>query len=326
MKSFVTAQLTEQALQTLSAHLSLTFGGWGYEGVKLTPQQLVDRAGDSEILIIGYEDIDEYVLQHLPQLKYIACTRGGIENIDVDLVKQYGVLLSNTPGRNASAVADFTVGLMISVARFIPQTYRYIWDRRWDDVPWDTAGNTPYKRFAGIELEGKKLGLIGYGAIGKKVSKRALGFDMEILVYDPYLTPDDVAGTATLVDLDTLLSQSDFVSLHCKLTNATKGIMNNVNISKMKKSAYLINSARGGLVNEEDLYQCLKDGTIAGAALDVLIEEPMNRNHPFLELGNLIVTPHTGGASHDILNHQSSMIVNDVLHFIDGKRPIHAVK
>jgi D-3-phosphoglycerate dehydrogenase len=326
MKAFVTAQLTEDGLKTISEHLSLTFGGWGYEGVKLTPEQLVERAKDCEVLIIGYEDIDEYVLKNLPQLKYIACTRGGIENIDVNLVKQYGVVLSNTPGRNASAVADFTIGLMISISRFIPQTYRLIWDRRWDEVPWDIAGNTPYKRFSGIELEGKKLGLIGFGAIGRKVSKRASGFDMEILVYDPYLKAEDVTGVAKLVDLDTLLSQADFVSLHCKLTKDTTGIMNKVNISKMKKSAYLINTARGGLVNEEDLYHSLKERNIAGAALDVLTEEPMNRNHPFLELSNLIVTPHTGGASNDILLHQTSMIVKDVLHFIEGKRPVHAVK
>lgn len=248
-----------------------------------------------------------------------------MENIDVALVKKYGVMLSNTPGRNASAVADLTIGLMLSVARFIPQTYRYIWERRWEDVPWDTAGNTPYKRFAGLELEGKKLGLIGFGAIGRKVAKRALGFDMDVWVYDPYLTPEDVAGAAKLVDLPTLLAQVDFVSLHCKLTKDTKGLMNKETLGAMKSSAYLVNTARGALVNEEDLYHCLKEQNIAGAGLDVLIEEPMNRNHPFLELSNVIVTPHIGGASHDILHHQSSMIMQDIVHFIDGKRPVHAV-
>ncbi|GAB7056171.1 MULTISPECIES: NAD(P)-dependent oxidoreductase [unclassified Paenibacillus] len=325
MNAFVTAQLTEDVIDRLSGLLTLTFGGWGYEGVKLTPKQLVERAQSCEILIIGYEDIDEYVLKNLPQLRYIACTRGGMENIDVALVKKYGVMLSNTPGRNASAVADLTIGLMLSVARFIPQTYRYIWERRWEDVPWDTAGNTPYKRFAGLELEGKKLGLIGFGAIGRKVAKRALGFDMDVWVYDPYLTPEDVAGAAKLVDLPTLLAQVDFVSLHCKLTKDTKGLMNKETLGAMKSSAYLVNTARGALVNEEDLYHCLKEQNIAGAGLDVLIEEPMNRNHPFLELSNVIVTPHIGGASHDILHHQSSMIMQDIVHFIDGKRPVHAV-
>ncbi|MGG1598547.1 NAD(P)-dependent oxidoreductase [Paenibacillus naphthalenovorans] len=325
MNAFVTAQLTDDVIDRLSGLLTLTFGGWGYEGVKLTPKQLVERAQSCEILIIGYEDIDEYVLKNLPQLRYIACTRGGMENIDVALVKKYGVMLSNTPGRNASAVADLTIGLMLSVARFIPQTYRYIWERRWEDVPWDTAGNTPYKRFAGLELEGKKLGLIGFGAIGRKVAKRALGFDMDVWVYDPYLTPEDVAGAAKLVDLPTLLAQADFVSLHCKLTKDTKGLMNKETLGAMKSSAYLVNTARGALVNEEDLYHCLKEQNIAGAGLDVLIEEPMNRNHPFLELSNVIVTPHIGGASHDILHHQSSMIMQDIVHFIDGKRPVHAV-
>lgn len=325
MKALVTAQLTEKGIQLLSQHLSLSFGGWGYEGIKLTPEQLVERAQGYEILIIGYEDINEYVLQNLPNLKYIACTRGGIENIDVEMVKRYGVVLSNTPGRNASAVADLTLGLMISVSRFIPQTYRLIMDRRWDEVPWDIAGNTPFKRFAGWELEGKTLGLIGYGAIGKKVAKRALGFDMNIVVYDPYLSQQHVEGVAKLVDLDSLLAQSDFVSLHCKLSQQTHGLINKQALSKMKESSYLINTARGGLVVEEDLFVSLKEKKIAGAALDALIEEPMQQNHPFLELTNLIVTPHIGGASHDILNHQTAMILEDVLYFLDGKRPIHAI-
>jgi len=325
MRAFVTAELNKNGIELLSQHMTLTFGGWGYEGVKLTPEQLVKRAQGYEILIIGYEEINEYVLENLPDLKYIACTRGGIENIDVNMVKRYGVMLSNTPGRNASAVADLTIGLMISVSRFIPQTYRFIMDRRWDDVSWDIAGNTPYKRFSGIELEGKTLGLIGFGAIGNKVAKRALGFDMDILVYDPNIKSEALAGKAKLVDLDSLLSQSDFVSLHCKLTDQTRGMINKDTLNKMKKGSYLINTARGYLVNEDDLYEALKEKRIAGAALDVLIEEPINPNHPFLELQNLVITPHIGGASYDIKNHQTSMIVQDVLNFINGRRPVNVI-
>jgi len=325
MKAFVTAQLTELGIKALSQSLSLEFGGWGYEGVKLTPKQLVERAKDCEILIIGYEDITEDVLKELPQLQYIACTRGGIENIDVELVKRYNLTLSNTPGRNASAVADLTIGLMIGISRFIPQTYRYIMEQRWAEVPWDIAGNTPYKRFAGPELEQKTLGLIGYGAIGRKVAKRAKGFDMNVMVYDPFLKEADKENIVVASGLEEVLTASDFISLHCKLTSETHNIIRKETLNKMRTGAYLINTARGGLVNEKDLYQALVDKKIVGAALDVLVEEPMDPNHPFLQLDNIILTPHIGGASQDILYHQTEMVVKDVLHFIQGKRPIHAL-
>lgn len=327
MKAFVTAQLTEQGIQLLKEKLDLSFGGWGYTGVKLSPEELVDESKECELLIIGYEDIDEYVLQNLPHLKYIACTRGGIENIDVEAVKRYGVTLSNTPGRNASGVADLTIGLMLAISRHIPQTYRFIMEKRWDEVPWDIAGNTPYKRFSGIELEGKTLGLIGYGAIAQKVAKRAAyGFDMNIIAYDPYFSGDvHDKRLSRLVDLDTLLSESDFISLHCVLTENTKGMINQSTINKMKETSYLINTARGHLVDENDLYKALKEKQIAGAALDVLREEPMNRRHPFLELSNIIITPHIGGASDDIIRHQTNMIVNDVLNYVNGEKLVHVI-
>jgi D-3-phosphoglycerate dehydrogenase len=325
LKAFVTAQLTAEGIQRLSQRLSLTFGGWGYEGVKLTPAQLAESARECEILIVGYEDINEHVLKNLPQLRYIACARGGIENVDVEMVKAYGVTLSNAPGRNASAVAELTIGLMISIARFIPQTHRLIMERRWEEVPWDIAGNTPSKRFAGVDLEGKTLGIIGFGAIGRKVARRASGFDMDLKVYDPFAGLGEFEGVAESVDLDTLFTRSDFISLHCKLTNETRDIIDKRNLVKMKENAYLINTARGDLVNEEDLFEALKRGEIAGAALDVLVEEPIDRNHPFLGLDNLIITPHIGGASHDILYSQTDIIVQDVLDYLDGKRPVHAV-
>jgi D-3-phosphoglycerate dehydrogenase / 2-oxoglutarate reductase len=325
MKAFVTAQLTEHGLQVLAESLTLEFGGWGYEGVKLTPFQLVERAQDCEILIIGYEDIDAYVLKNLPRLKFIACTRGGIENIDVHLVRQAGVTLTNTPGRNASAVADLTLGLMLAATRKIALTHRLIMEQRWEEVPWDISGNTPYKRFAGSELEGKTLGLIGFGAIGQKVAKRAQGFDMQVLSYDPYIDPLKKPPEVEFTTLDQLFQQSDFISLHCKLTKDTREIINRHSLSKMKSTAYLVNTARGDLVNEEDLYLALKEKSLAGAALDVLVEEPMNPMHAFLSLNNIIITPHIGGASNDIISHQTRMIVEDVLHFLEGKQPVHVV-
>lgn len=319
MKTFVTAQLTKEGIGILSKHLTLSFGGWGYEGVKLSPEQLVERAKDCEILIIGYEDINEYVLKNLPQLKFIACTRGGVENIDIEVVKKYGVILTNTPGRNATAVADLTLGLMLSIVRHISQTHRFIMEKRWDKVSWDIAGNTPYKRFSGIELEGKTLGLIGYGAIGKKVEKRALGFGMNVIVYDPYLIPNELNSNVQMVDLDTLLKESVIVSLHCKLTKETKELINKKVFEKMSENSYLINTARGGLVHEGDLYQVLKEKRIAGAALDAIRDEPINNDHPFFELDNILITPHIGGASNDIISHQTNMVVEDVLRYINKK-------
>lgn len=322
MKIFVTAQLEDDVLDYLKSCGEVKLSGWGHTGHVLTPEELVEQAQDCEMMVICYEPVNEYVFSHLPKLKFISCTRGGMENFSKEEVCAHSeVIVCNAPGRNANAVADMTIGLMLDIARNISLSNHYIRNKDWDHVKWFKAGKLGKKMFMGYELEGKTLGLIGLGQVGWRVAKRALGFEMKILVYDPYskIQMDGIE----YVELDRLLKESDFVSLHCKPTEETEGMINAEALAKMKPTAYLINSARGVLVNEKDLYEALKNGKIAGAALDTIAQEPISEDHPFLELDNIVITPHIGGASYDIQAQQSKIVFEDIKAYVEGRRPPH---
>lgn len=323
MRAFVSAQLTPEGLVQLEQYADLQLGGWGYTGKKLSPEELVHAAADCDIMIICYEEINDYVLDHLPKLKFIACSRGGIENIDLDAVRRHKMLVSSAPGRNANAVAELTIGLMICSLRHIPKTHHYIMSGQWDKVPWDIAGNTSFKTFDGYELCGKTVGLVGYGAIARRVSELLSGFHVRILAYDPYVTnwPSSVAP----VGWEELLTSSDIVSLHCKVSDSTRGMINEWALQHMKPTSVLINTARGVLVDEDALYRALSNHQIACAALDAQIHEPMPHDSNFLKLDNIILTPHIGGASRDIIAQQTKIIMEDVVSYFETGQPIHIV-
>lgn len=324
MKAFVSAQLTEEGKKALAGYVDeIQYGGWGATGKKLTPEELVAEAADCEILVICYEEINDYVLDHLPKLKFIACSRGGVENVDKDAVHRHKVPVSFSPGRNANAVAELAVGLMLCALRHIPKTYHYIASRQWDRVPWDIAGNTSFKTFDGYELTGRTVGFLGYGAIARRVHKLLSGFEIQAIAYDPYVKewPEGVRS----VGWEELFSTADIVSIHCKLTEDTRGIVDAAALGRMKPTGVLINTARGALVNEDDLYEALLAKRPACAALDVQVHEPMERDSKLLTLDNLILTPHIGGASRDIIAQQTKILLEDIDAFFKTGRPVHAV-
>ena len=324
MKAFVSAQLTQEGLDQLAQYAQIKLGGWGHTGKKLTPEELVKAASDCEIMVICYEEINDYVLDHLPNLKLIACSRGGVENIDRQAVRRHSVWVTSAPGRNANAVAELTVGLMISALRHIPKTHHYIMSQQWDKVPWDIAGNTSFKTFDGYELCGKTIGLVGYGAIARRVAKLLSGFDVKLIAYDPFLTqwPEGV----TSVDWEKLFSTADVVSLHCKLSDTTRGMVNRAALQHMKPTSIFINTARGALVDEYALYEALAGGQIACAALDAQVHEPMFHDSKFLTLDNIILTPHIGGASRDIIAQQTRIVMEDVTAYFETGKPIHVIQ
>lgn len=325
MTIFISAKLTEDALHLLRARAELKFGGWGYTGKKLAPEELVAQANGCEILIICYEEINAYVLDNLPETRLIACARGGAENVDLEAVRLHpSIFVTNAPGRNANAVAEYTMGLILSAARHIPQTHRSIMNRDWQRVPWDVNGDTAKKTFEGFELEGKTLGLIGFGSIGRIVARLSCAFGMHVLVYDPYVKQSDDAKIE-FVSLDTLLCKADVISLHTKVTEETRGMINHNVLRRMKPNAIFVNTARGALVNEQDLYEALRDNVIACAALDVQANEPMEKESPLLALSNIILTPHIGGASSDILYQQTKIVMEDVWGYLEEGRPVHVI-
>lgn len=324
MKAFVSAQMTQEGLDQLSKYAEIKFGGWGHTGKKLTPEELVREAADCDIMVICYEEINDYVLDHLPNLKFIACSRGGVENVDKDAVRRHNVWVTSSPGRNANAVAELTVALMLCALRHIPKTHNYIMSGQWEKVPWDIAGNTSFKTFDGYELCGKTVGMIGYGAIGRKVAKMLSGFDVKLIAYDPFLKewPEEVEK----VGWEELFTTADIISLHCKLTEETKGIVNAEALGMMKPNAVFINTARGALVDEEALYRALAERKIACAALDAQIHEPMPHDSKFLSLDNIILTPHIGGASRDIIAQQTKILMEDVTAYFETGKPVHVIR
>ncbi|RLB81645.1 MAG: phosphoglycerate dehydrogenase [Deltaproteobacteria bacterium] len=226
------------------------------------------------------------MLESAVRLKVIGRAGTGVDNIDIQSASARGILVMNTPGANAMAAAEHTLALMLALARHIPQATQSMREGRWEK-----------KRFIGTELHQQTLGIIGLGRIGSIVADRAIGMHMEVLAHDPYITPE-AAGIQGVqwVGLDELFARSHFITLHTPLTQETKHIINRSTLAKMQPGTCIINCARGGLVDEEALYEALKSGHIAGAALDVFSSEPPTQN-PLLSLKNVIFTPHLGGSN-----------------------------
>jgi D-3-phosphoglycerate dehydrogenase len=323
MLAFITADFVQEGLDILSPYLEIKTGGWGFTGQQLTAQELIEQMRDAEVLIVTYEPVTAAVLAAKPNLKLIGATRGGLRaNIDVDAATTRGIPVIYAPGRNADAVADLTFGLMLAECRRISYTSHLV--RLGKEGGWDAEGKTPVKRFKGPELGGRTVGLVGFGEVGKRVARRASGFDMRLLVYDPFVEPEVIEEAGgRMVGLETLLRESDFVTLHAAVTPQTRGLINRERLVLMKPTSYLINTARGALIDEDALIEALRDRRIAGAALDVLGEEPMRLDHPLRRLDNVTITPHIGGASDDIRTRHSRMIAEDVVRFLRGEPPLH---
>ena len=269
-------------------------------------------------------------------MKFLGVAKGTPATVDYAAVERAGIQMSYTPGRNRVAVAEFNLGLMIAAARHITQGATGL--SRGDhtgpavpdiyDVP-DVKNVTfgpldekhPFSDYGiGFELYGKTLGIAGYGAIGREVAVRALAFGMEVLAYDPYLSKEQLeADGAKAADLDTMLSQSDMVSIHLPVLPSTKNIVNKDWFSKMKPTAIVINTARAAVIDQRDLVEALESKTIGGAAIDVYWQEPVPANHPLLKMRNVICTPHLAGLTTDVDSWSGTMMGQEILAYANGQ-------
>lgn len=252
------------------------------------------------------------------RLKIVARTGVGFDSsrIDVDAAREHKVWVTNMPGSNAVAVAELAFGQMIALARHTMEANRAVKDNRWSD----------YLRFLGVELAGKTLGIVGMGNIGTRVALRARAFEMSLLVCDPYIPASHVTSLGgRWVGLDELFTEADFVTLHCPLNRETHHMVDARQLSRMKRSAYLVNLARGGVVDEQALYECLADKRIAGAAIDVLETEPPREDHPLIRLDNVIFSPHIGGSAREATGRGERGAAEEVVRVLEGKRPRNPV-
>ncbi len=253
------------------------------------------------------------------QLKVISQMSVGYDNIDVKAAQARGIPIGNTPGVLTDATADLAFALLLAAARQIVEGVEYIRAGKWRT--WEP------KALLGGDLSGATLGIIGLGRIGEAVARRARGFDMRILAYSPSKNPADVSKLGIeLTSLDNLLSQSDYVSLHVPLNAETRGIINAESLRKMKPSAILINTARGAIVDQQALYEAVKNGIIGGAALDVTNPEPMPSDDPLLSLPNVTVVPHIGSASQRTRDKMATMAAENLIAGVNGKPLPNQVK
>jgi D-3-phosphoglycerate dehydrogenase len=283
-----------------------------------TQEILAQEARDADAIIVrAFGSITATIMDASPRLKLIGKHGVGFDNIDIKAATERGIPVVYTPFANTDAVADHTMGLMIALAKRIAEADRALkhgasWGLRYELIGTDVAGKT--------------LGIIGLGRIGGAVAKRAGGFGMRILAYDPYAPKERaIALGAELVDLDTLLRSSDFVSIHVPLTEETRGLVGRRELSLMKRGAFLINTSRGGIVDEEALLEALSSGHLAGAALDVLEKEPPEPENPLIKMENVIVTPHMAAHTKETLRKMAVTVAEDVVRVLRGERPLYLV-
>lgn len=336
-KALVTAEVIKPILETLSDRVDFEYAGYNIDHDVMPREELKQRVRDIDILICEYDTIDEEIFDCAENLKFIVCCRGGVKTvIDLDKAMEKGVIVCNNGGRNANAVSDMTMAYILDLTRNITLTDNLIHNRvittdvkskpdEYRDTVWGLDNNSPFIRFRGQSVNHMTLGLVGFGHAGRLVAKKAQAFDMRVIVYDPYIDPESVPEDIELVKLDTLLKESDVVSLHCVVTPQTKNLFKTAEFNKMKNTAYFINTARGELVNEADLIEALNSDKIAGAAIDVTAVEPIASDCPLLDAKNLIITPHIAGSSYDVQVQGTNMVVASLTDWLNDKKPSNCV-
>lgn len=252
------------------------------------------RLSQADYLMVATYPLDQHILTSATQAKLIQKTGVGVDNIDLGKATELALPVANTPGANAPAVAELTILLILALYRKLPVLHQSLKRGKW--LMWEFRGSS-------YEMQGKTHGLIGFGQIGQETAKRSRAFGTEIIYYDKFRAPAEIEAQlhARYVALAELLQTADIVSLHIPLSPQTKGLINTEILQLMKKNAVLINVSRGGVVDEQALYHALKEGVIAGAGIDVWESEPVNADHPLLQLDNVIATPHIGAGTVDTL-------------------------
>jgi|YNPNPStandDraft_1061719.scaffolds.fasta_scaffold16375_2 phosphoglycerate dehydrogenase-like enzyme len=327
MKAFITAEFHPKGVELLEPFMEVHCEGWRSTGkIYFDGEEFAAKINEvaADVLIVEADLVHEEVLSLCP-LKIIGCCRGDPLNVLSDIATEKGIPVFYTPGRNADAVADLTLAFMLCLARNIVQISTLL---KSGTVHFESEKDIldVYNRYGGFELGGCTVGLLGLGAVGRKVAQRLKPFGPRVIVHDPYASREVLEELQLeQVSLERLVEDSDILSLHAALTDETHRIIGRSLIERMKPTSMLVNTARSFLVDEEALLEALRHRRIAGAALDVLDEEPVQEDNPFLELDNVIVTPHIGGATRDVVRHQSEMIASDIVRYLTGERPEHIV-
>ena len=275
-----------------------------------------------KVIISEYFKITSQVMDASPNLKGIVVWGVGYDHIDLEAASERGIYVANTRGSNAESVAEHVFGLILCLSRKIHRLDDFVRAGKWTTR--EESGIPP--ELVAQDLYGKTIGIIGLGAIGSRVARIAQGFNMRVLAYDPYISPETAKERgAELVSLEKLLKESDFVTLHVTLTKETRGMISTKELNLMKPTAYLINASRGPVVDEDALIKALEEKKIAGAGLDVFTEEPISLDNPLLKFDNVMVTPHCAGNSKEALEATALMVSEEVIRILNDQVPENLV-
>src|SRR5690625_4467603 len=307
----ITDPLSEAGLQPLreSAHLNVKVA------TNLTTDQLLQEIETAHALLVRSQTkVTREVIERGKQLKVIGRAGVGVDNIDLEAATERGIIVVNAPNGNINSAAEHTIAMMMSLARKIPQAYHSLKDGKWDR-----------KSFIGVELKGKTLGIIGLGRIGTEVAVRAKGQRMKVIAYDPFLTEEKAEnlgiGYATL---EGVLQKADFITVHTPLLKETRHMINKDSFDIMKDHVRIVNCARGGVIDENALYDAIVSGKVAGAAIDVFEKEPAV-GHKLLELDEVIATPHLGASTYEAQENVAIDVSEDVVNILSGGIATHPV-
>jgi len=324
-RALVTASFSPQGLARLRRHMEVVHEDWRqtrhifFDGGELAAKI---RAVGADVLIVEADFVLDAAFVETP-LRLIGSCRGDPNNIALPRATERGIPVLYTPARNADAVADLTLGFLLALLRHIYTVNHLL---KSGQMSFKSVGDylAAYTRYGGVELGGLTVGIVGFGAIGRRVAQRVLAFGSRVLAYDPFLAAEAVrAAGAEPVALDALMGGSDVVTLHCPDTAENRGLISAERIAAMKQGAYFLNLARAAVVDDDALYEALRSGRLAGGALDVFAQEPVSSDNRFVQLDNVLVAPHLGGATRDVVRHQSDMMMDDVEAWIEGRRPRH---
>jgi D-3-phosphoglycerate dehydrogenase len=323
VKALITASFSLEGLQRLARHMEVVYEDWRetrrihFDGAQFAEHI---RELGTDVLVVEADLVHDDVLNAC-SLKLIASCRGDPINVGVARATELGIPVLFTPARNADGVADLTLAFMLALARHL-YTVNFLLKAGQMTFSATKDYLDVYTRYGGFELGGVTVGIVGFGAIGRRVARRVLAFGSRTMVYDPFVELEVIRDAgAEPAPLDDLVARADILTLHCPDTPETRGLIGAARIRSMKPGAFLLNLARAALVDDDALYEALRDGRLGGAALDVFADEPLRPENRYVQLPNVLVSPHLGGATRDVISHQSDMIVDGVEAWLQGKRP-----
>ncbi len=321
MKALITASLTKSSLKELEKIMEVTYESWRDTGIiYFDANELLEKLNGYDIFITAVDDLKKTEFFEHTDLKLIITCRGDPFNLNIEAANKKKIPILYTPLRNVDAVAELTIGYMISLARNVTKLDRFLHSEDFSIIDFEDWIDI-YNRFMGTELINKKVGIIGLGEIGRRVAKITQSFGCRNLIFDPYVNEEFVADFGEKVDLDKLLKESDFITIHARATDENDNLIDEKRITMMKETAYLLNLAKGSLVDYEALFNALKEKKIAGAALDVFPLEPIDEDNKFLQLENVIVSPHLGGNTIEVIQRQSEMILKGIKAWLNNEIP-----